>query len=72
MKAATMQELMRDRENTQPLQQPLDETVGSVADGGKAIVYRGSYNRERKICRGDIQRCAANNLSIILKSKFPG
>ena len=65
-----MQELMRDRENTQPLQQPLDETVGSVADGGRTIVYRGNYDRERKICRGDIQRCAMNNLNIIMKSKF--
>lgn len=69
LKTATIPELMRDR-STPPLQQPLDETVGSVADGGKAIVYRGNYDRERKICRGDIQRCAMNNLKIIMKSKF--
>ena len=70
LRANGMREFMRDRENFKPFYQMLDETIGTITDDGHAIVYRGKFNHRRRICRGDIQRCAANNLSIIIKSKF--
>ena len=70
LKAAGMKEFMKDPQHFTPFYQPLDEKIGSVSDDGRTITYRGKLNKTRRICRGDIQRCAANILSVIMKSEF--
>ncbi len=38
-----------------------------VEDGGRTIVYRVKDAFRQTICRGDVQRCAANNLKVMLR-----
>ena len=70
VKANGMKEFMKDPQNFKPFYQPLDQEIGTVSDDGHVITYRGRSNSVRRICRGDVQRCASNILSIIIKSKF--
>lgn len=70
VKANGMKEFMKDPQNFNPFYQPLDQEIGTVSDDGHVITYRGRFNSVRRICRGDVQRCAANNLLIIMKSRF--
>ena len=70
LKAAGMKEFMQDPQHFKPFYQPLDDKTGSVSADGHTITYRGKLNQTRRICRGDIQRCAAHILSIIIQSVF--
>ena len=70
VRANGMKEFMKDPQHFQPFCQPLDETSGSVSEDGRAILYRGRMGSEKRICRGDVQKCAVNILSVIMKAKF--
>ena len=63
-----MKEFMQDPQHFKPFYQPLDDKTGSVSADGHTITYHGKLNQTRRICRGDIQRCAAHILSIIIQS----
>ena len=46
--------------------------VAKVVEGGKAILYRGRFEKEKRLCLGDVQRCAVHNLKIIANSVTMG
>ncbi len=47
---------------------PITEKIATVAAEQKSITYRGIWQNQAKICAGDVQRCAINNLSVIMRS----
>lgn len=47
---------------------PVTTEVASVSADGKTITYKGDYADNNIISLGDVQRCAMNNLNIIMKS----
>jgi beta-glucosidase len=67
-KASGFMELMRDRENFKPLAAPADTSVASLSEDGRHIIYKGTLNREKTVCLGDLQRCAVHNLYVIMRS----
>ena len=69
LEAADAGIFFKDPKNFVPYTRLVDTEVASVAEDGKAIVYHGTYNEARRICRGDVQKCAANILRIIIKAR---
>ena len=47
---------------------PVTTEVASVSADGKTITYKGDYADNNIISLGDVQRCAMNNLNIIMRS----
>ena len=48
---------------------PANLTFASFSEDGKAICYKGNYLGDLTICRGDILRCAAGVLNLIIRSE---
>ena len=69
LEAADAGTFFKDPKNFVPYTRLVDTEVASVAEDGKTIIYRGTFNEVRRICRGDIQKCAANILRIIMKAR---
>ena len=57
------------RDKFLPMKTAVDTKVAFLEDGGKTIVYKVKDNYKQTICRGDVQRCAANILKVMLKLK---
>jgi len=67
-KASGFMELMRDREKFIPFIAPATTDIASLSEDGKRITYKGTLNRTKHICLGDLQRCAVNNINVIMRS----
>lgn len=65
--AATVFDAFRLKERYQPMKTPVDTRIAHVEDGGRTIVYRVKDAFRQTICRGDVQRCAANILKVMLR-----
>jgi len=48
---------------------PVTTKDASVSDDGRKILYKGTMAKNVTICKGDIQRCAINNLKVIMRCK---
>ncbi len=51
---------------------PLTTAAASLSADGRAILYRGYLRRGSLICRGDLQRCAINNMKVIARCQELG
>ena len=58
-------ELIRERENFQRLRTPATTEVAEFSADGRKVIYRGFLDKQPRICMGDAQRCAINNLKVI-------
>ena len=67
-KANGFMELIRDRENFVPFIEPVTTENATLSADGKSITYKGTLNRTKSICLGDLQRCAVNNINVIAGS----
>lgn len=67
-KAGTIRDLMRDRENFQKVYEPATTAVAQFSEDGTKVIYRGNLEKQPRICLGDIQRCAMNNLKVIMQT----
>ncbi|MCR2823439.1 glycoside hydrolase family 3 protein [Lederbergia panacisoli] len=47
---------------------PVTTEVASISNNGRSIVYKGNMKKKPTITLGDVQRCARNNLYIIMHS----
>ena len=47
---------------------PVTTADAELSEDGRRITYRGVMDMEPGICLGDLQRCAMNNLRVILRS----
>ena len=47
---------------------PVTTKFAQIAGDGKQIIYDGTLDQSSKICLGDVQRCAMNNIRVIMKS----
>jgi beta-glucosidase len=56
------------REVKREYTEPVTTDVASVSEDERRIVYKGYMQKEPTICIGDIQRCARNNLFVIMNS----
>jgi beta-glucosidase len=46
---------------------PVTTKDASISEDGKKIYYKGTMVKKPTICKGDIQRCAINNLKVIMR-----
>lgn len=67
--ASPIFEAFRLRDQYKPMKSAVDTKVASVEDGGKTIAYKVEDHYQQTICKGDIQRCAANILKVMLRLK---
>ena len=58
-------ELIRERENFQRLRTPATTEVAEFSADGRKVIYRGYLDKQPRICMGDAQKCAINNLKVI-------
>jgi beta-glucosidase len=48
---------------------PVTTKDAYISDDGKRIYYRGTWKKVPDIAKGDLQRCAINNLKVIMRCK---
>ena len=64
--ASSLFDAFRLKEAYQPMKTPVDTRIARLENGGKTIVYRVKDAFHQTICRGDVQRCAAAILRVML------
>ena len=65
-KANGFKEMMELREKFVPFAEPLTTEMATVQE--QKIIYKGTVKSEKTICLGDVQKCAINNLRVIMNS----
>ena len=60
--------LFTDRSKFKPFDKPLTTAMATIGEDGKSIIYKGHLDRTPRLCLGDLQRCAMNNLYVMMHS----
>ena len=63
-----MFEMFRLRDKFEKVSQPATTDVAQFSEDGTKVIYRGFLEKQPRICLGDVQRCAMNNLKVIMKT----
>lgn len=66
--AAGRMEFIKSKGKTELFMKPATTEFAYLSDDKRKIYYKGNFQKEVTVCRGDLQRCAVNNLYVIMNS----